>query len=431
MVATRCWARAGDQGAVLLGSTVADLAAANGGVRTPRHRASRRRVRSPAGAAYTHAPPGRSQCPSRRCRRRAAKPHQRGYVLPAVGLGVVQGKDAHRTDVSRPVEVGYRSAEADASDILVTEPAGNRPWQVVPAEGLLGDRAELPGEQARVSAPEVVGDRGLRFLPGEVSAVLGVRALPRPHIWAVPLRRDVAADEKGRSSRPWPPSASGTSKPTTSSRPWRPGRSPAPTPGSPRAAPHGAEPQFEDGWFAGVRDVAGQLRRIADTTATTGRGRAASSAMLLAHLSQPASPAPEETTANEPAPTPAPVPPLEATDVLAAAERFPRAVATPGTRHWAGRVGLPGHRTERGGRRGTRGVHRAPGGVRGGAPRRPGGVAARVRAGQQARLPRPVRAGRSGSSRPLPDSPQSSKSILLCRRSHPQTGADRSIRPCK
>lgn len=41
--------------------------------------------------------------------------------------------------------------------------------------------------------------------------------------------------------------------------------------------PHGSEPRFEDGWFAGVRDVADYLLRIADTTATTGRGRAASS----------------------------------------------------------------------------------------------------------------------------------------------------------
>ncbi|MBK3646323.1 hypothetical protein [Streptomyces sp. MBT33] len=95
--------------------------------------------------------------------------------------------------------------------------------------------------------------------------------------------------------------------------------------------PHGSEPRFEDGWFAGVRDVASYLLRIADTTA--GRGRAASSAMLLAHVQQPTSPAPEETTVD-PGPAPASVPPLEATDVLAAAERFPWAVAAPGTRHW-------------------------------------------------------------------------------------------------
>ncbi|WP_069817510.1 hypothetical protein [Streptomyces sp. TP-A0874] len=39
--------------------------------------------------------------------------------------------------------------------------------------------------------------------------------------------------------------------------------------------PHKSEPQFEDGWFAGVRDVASYLLRIADTTAHAGRGRAA------------------------------------------------------------------------------------------------------------------------------------------------------------
>ncbi|MCX5589598.1 hypothetical protein [Streptomyces erythrochromogenes] len=96
--------------------------------------------------------------------------------------------------------------------------------------------------------------------------------------------------------------------------------------------PHKSEPRFEDGWFAGVRDVASYLLRIADTTASTGRGRAASNAMLLAHVSQPVSPAPEEAPAEDPAP--ASVPPLEAKDVLAAAERFPWAVAAPGERHW-------------------------------------------------------------------------------------------------
>ncbi|MBV7674089.1 hypothetical protein STHAL_32090 [Streptomyces halstedii] len=92
--------------------------------------------------------------------------------------------------------------------------------------------------------------------------------------------------------------------------------------------PHGSEQRFENGWFAGVRDIASYLLRIADTTATTGRGRAASSAMLLAHVSQPASPAPEETPASAPAVE------LDAKDVLAAAERFPWAVAAPGARHW-------------------------------------------------------------------------------------------------
>ncbi|MFI8425982.1 hypothetical protein [Streptomyces sp. NPDC085479] len=95
--------------------------------------------------------------------------------------------------------------------------------------------------------------------------------------------------------------------------------------------PHGAEPRFEDGWFAGVRDVASHLRRIADTTATTGRGRAASSAMLLAHLQQPASPAPQEDPVEE---DPGPAPVLDSKDVLAAAERFPWALAAPAARHW-------------------------------------------------------------------------------------------------
>ncbi|MFB7937865.1 hypothetical protein [Streptomyces sp. NPDC056049] len=94
--------------------------------------------------------------------------------------------------------------------------------------------------------------------------------------------------------------------------------------------PHGAESRFEDGWFAGVRDVASHLRRIADTTATTGRGRAASSAMLLAHLQQNSSPAPQEAPAEDPGPAPEP----DEKDVLAAAERFPWALAAPGTRHW-------------------------------------------------------------------------------------------------
>ncbi|MEU3706932.1 hypothetical protein AB0E82_32095 [Streptomyces anulatus] len=95
--------------------------------------------------------------------------------------------------------------------------------------------------------------------------------------------------------------------------------------------PHGSEHRFEDGWFAGVRDVASHLLRIADTTATAERGRAASSAMLVAHLQQPASPAPQAAPEPEPGP---PAPALDAKDVLAAAERFPWAVAAPGERHW-------------------------------------------------------------------------------------------------
>ncbi|MFI5924302.1 hypothetical protein ACIA8M_38020 [Streptomyces anulatus] len=52
--------------------------------------------------------------------------------------------------------------------------------------------------------------------------------------------------------------------------------------------------------------------------------------MLLAHLQQPASPAPQEALVKEPAPAVA----LDAKNVLAAAERFPWAVAAPGERHW-------------------------------------------------------------------------------------------------
>ncbi|MFF9025747.1 chromosomal replication initiator protein DnaA [Streptomyces eurythermus] len=100
------------------------------------------------------------------------------------------------------------------------------------------------------------------------------------------------------------------------------------------SAPHGSEERCEDGWHAGVRDVASYLLRIADTTATTGRGLAASSATLAAHLQRPDSPAPGETPVEGPDPAPAPVPPLEAKHVLAAAERFPWAVAAPDARHW-------------------------------------------------------------------------------------------------
>ncbi|MFD6879995.1 MULTISPECIES: hypothetical protein [unclassified Streptomyces] len=81
--------------------------------------------------------------------------------------------------------------------------------------------------------------------------------------------------------------------------------------------PHGSEQCFEDGWFAGVRAAATDLLCVADAT-TAQCGRAASSAMMVSHLQQPASPALEESTADEPAPAPASVPPLEATDVLAA-----------------------------------------------------------------------------------------------------------------
>jgi hypothetical protein len=50
----------------------------------------------------------------------------------------------------------------------------------------------------------------------------------------------------------------------------------------------------------------------------------------VAHLQQPASPAPQEAPVEDSGPAPA----LDAKDVLAAAERFPWAVAAPGERHW-------------------------------------------------------------------------------------------------
>ncbi|GAB1331583.1 hypothetical protein [Streptomyces sennicomposti] len=93
------------------------------------------------------------------------------------------------------------------------------------------------------------------------------------------------------------------------------------------SAPHGSEQRFEDGWHAGVRDVATYLLRTADTTAATGRGRAPSSAMLAAHFQQPPSTPAEE-------PTPSSAPPLYAKRILAVAEGVTWAVAAPGERHW-------------------------------------------------------------------------------------------------
>jgi hypothetical protein len=70
------------------------------------------------------------------------------------------------------------------------------------------------------------------------------------------------------------------------------------------------------------------------TTASRG-GPGASGALPLAHLPQPASPAPQEAPAPEPAPSPALAPsPLYARRVLAVAEGFTWAVAAPGMRHW-------------------------------------------------------------------------------------------------
>ncbi|MEV7898263.1 hypothetical protein [Streptomyces cyaneofuscatus] len=90
-------------------------------------------------------------------------------------------------------------------------------------------------------------------------------------------------------------------------------------------APHLSAPCFADGWHAGVRDVASELLVIADTTATAYQGRAA--AMRFPGPQQPDPPAPQEAP-------PEPVPMLDPVAVLAAAERFPYAVAAPDKRHW-------------------------------------------------------------------------------------------------
>ncbi|WP_075694123.1 hypothetical protein [Streptomyces acidiscabies] len=89
------------------------------------------------------------------------------------------------------------------------------------------------------------------------------------------------------------------------------------TPQQPRGSDHGR---------ALARLLLAHLEALGTPLATT----AASSAMLVAHLQQPASPAPQEAPVEDSGPAPA----LDAVDVLAAAERFPWAVAAPGERHW-------------------------------------------------------------------------------------------------
>ncbi|MEU5233982.1 hypothetical protein AB0G82_32610 [Streptomyces anulatus] len=95
------------------------------------------------------------------------------------------------------------------------------------------------------------------------------------------------------------------------------------------SAPHGSDARFEDGWHEGVRDVARLLLRIADNTATTGRGLAASHALFLNPVQRQPAPAPQDTP-KETAPAPA----LDPAAVLAAAERCPWALAPPAERHW-------------------------------------------------------------------------------------------------
>ncbi|MFJ4873393.1 hypothetical protein [Streptomyces sp. NPDC088757] len=95
------------------------------------------------------------------------------------------------------------------------------------------------------------------------------------------------------------------------------------------SAPDGSAPAFDAGWVSGVNSVSSELLTIADATAAQ-RGRAASSAHLTAHLSQQPFPAPQKPPVEEAGPAVA----LDATEVLAAAEHFPWALAVPGTRHW-------------------------------------------------------------------------------------------------
>jgi len=89
------------------------------------------------------------------------------------------------------------------------------------------------------------------------------------------------------------------------------------TPQQPRGSDHGR---------ALARLLLAHLEALGTPLATT----AASSAMLVAHLQQPASPAPQEAPVEDSGPAPA----LDAKEVLAAAERFPWAVTAPGERHW-------------------------------------------------------------------------------------------------
>ncbi|MEU1439354.1 hypothetical protein ABZ438_35570 [Streptomyces sp. NPDC005786] len=182
------------------------------------------------------------------------------------------------------------------------------------------------------------------------------------------------------------------------------------------SVPHDSEPRLEDGWFAGALDVASYLLRIAaDTTAASQRGRAASSAMLLAHLHQPTRPGGDASGGAGPAAVP------DAKDVLAAAERIPWAMAVPGMRHWQ-TAGFPGRRSERGApEEREEYIERLEAFVE---QRPPGGDAAHARAGQQARLARPVRAdwaardpGHRGVDRERPAS--AARPFDVCGRAEP------------
>ncbi|MFF5860343.1 hypothetical protein ACFY8B_32795 [Streptomyces sp. NPDC012751] len=73
--------------------------------------------------------------------------------------------------------------------------------------------------------------------------------------------------------------------------------------------------------------------RLSTAPAATGRGLAASTAQLVAHLQQPASPAPHKAPVEEPAPAPARVAAtLDGEGVRAAVLRCTWALSDPG--HW-------------------------------------------------------------------------------------------------
>ncbi|MBM9506676.1 hypothetical protein [Actinacidiphila acididurans] len=91
------------------------------------------------------------------------------------------------------------------------------------------------------------------------------------------------------------------------------------------SAPHGSDPAFDDGWFAGVKDASRLLADIADRTAAQ-RARAETGLELLTRLRQ-AAPAPA-VPAQQPSAA-ADVPPPDPDEVLAAALRCPWALTTP------------------------------------------------------------------------------------------------------
>lgn len=109
---------------------------------------------------------------------------------------------------------------------------------------------------------------------------------------------------------------------------------------SENSPPHDAEQAFQKGWFRGVRSAASQLLQIADTTAAQ-RGRAESNALLMATGSAKTLVAARSSAELQaecvPVPsldllaqTEAPAAPLDAEEVLAAAQRCTWALSDPG-----------------------------------------------------------------------------------------------------